>query len=155
MNSPFSRSATEVKRGGFETAKAGLLTPHSSRRFRIGGEAAPLHKVLRNSEPEMRRFELWRAILPFFIAIALGAAFIDQGQAAGGSTFFVAATDGYGVEDCLGEGGECGHVVADAWCEAHGHGAAISFGLAEDVTNAIPVSAAGRSAAPYVIRCGD
>jgi hypothetical protein len=73
-----------------------------------------------------------------------------------GHAFIIAATDGYGVEDCLAEGGECGRVVADAWCEAHGHGAAISFGLADDVTGAIAVSAAAEKPhGPYIIRCGD
>jgi hypothetical protein len=103
----------------------------------------------------MRRFDLWPAILPFFIAVALGVGSTGQGQAAEGNTFIIAATEGYGVEDCLAEGGECGRVVADAWCEAHGHGAAISFGLADDITNAIPVSVAGKSGAPYIVRCGD
>ena len=103
----------------------------------------------------MRRSELWPAILPFFVALALGIVAVNRGQAAEGNTFIIAGTDGYGVEDCLAEGGECGHVVADAWCEAHGHGAALSFGLAEDITNAIPVGAAGKIGAPYIVRCGD
>jgi hypothetical protein len=103
----------------------------------------------------MWRFDLLPAILPFLIAIGLGAGSISQGQAAEGNTFIIAAAEGYGVEDCLAEGGECGRVVADAWCEAHGHGAALSFGLADDVTSAIPASAGGKSGAPYFVRCGD
>jgi hypothetical protein len=103
----------------------------------------------------MRRSELWPAILPFFVALALGIAAVNRGQAAESNTFIIAATDGYGVEDCLAEGGECGHVVADAWCEAHGHGAALSFGLAEDITNAIPAGVAGKMGAPYIVKCGD
>jgi hypothetical protein len=103
----------------------------------------------------MRRSELWPAILPFFVALALGIAAVNRGQAAEGNTFIIAGTDGYGVEDCLAEGGECGHVVADAWCEAHGHGAALSFGLADDITNAIPAGAASKMGAPYIVRCGD
>jgi hypothetical protein len=102
----------------------------------------------------MRRFGLLPAILSFFIVFALGAGVISQAQAAQGNTFIIAGADGYGVEDCLREGGECGHVVADAWCEAHGHGAAISFGLAEDITNAIPAGGA-KSNAPYIVECGD
>jgi hypothetical protein len=112
-------------------------------------------KASRNPEPDMRRSELWSAILPFFVALALGIVAVNRGQAAEGNTFIIAATDGYGVEDCLAEGGECGHVVADAWCEAHGHGAALSFGLAEDITNAIPAGAAGKTGTPYIVRCGD
>jgi hypothetical protein len=103
----------------------------------------------------MRRSELWPAILPFFVALAFGIAAVNRGQAAEANTFIIAATDGYGVEDCLAEGGECGHVVADAWCEAHGHGAALSFGLAEDITGAVSASATGKMGTPYIVRCGD
>ena len=101
----------------------------------------------------MRRSELWPTILPFFVALALGIASVNRGRAAEGNTFIIAATDGYGVEDCLAEGGECGHVVADAWCEAHGHGGALSFGPAEDVTSAI--AGGGKAGAPYIVTCGD
>jgi hypothetical protein len=87
-----------------------------------------------------------------FVVAALPLGLVEQARSEEGSTFIIAASEGYGVEDCLAERGECGRVVADAWCEAHGHGAAISFGPAEDVTNAIPgePSTAG---APYVVSC--
>jgi hypothetical protein len=69
--------------------------------------------------------------------------------------FTVAASDGYGVEDCLGGEGDCGQVVADAWCEAHGHGAAVSFGKTDDVTGAIANhSAPNLPAGAYFITCG-
>lgn len=51
------------------------------------------------------------------------------------STFVIAAAPGYGVEDCLAQGGECGHVVADAWREASGHGKAVNFGRVNDEGN--------------------
>ncbi len=102
------------------------------------------------------RFGFWPAVLPFLFVIGFGASQMGQAQAATVHTFIIAANDGYGVEDCLGEGGECGRVVADAWCEAHGHGAAISFGVADDVTGAIAASAAAdKPHSPYIIRCGD
>lgn len=64
------------------------------------------------------------------------------------STYVIAAASGYGVEDCLGEGGECGQVVADAWCEAHGRGAAVKFGRSNSPADdaAFP---------PYFIICGN
>ena len=46
----------------------------------------------------------------------------------------IPASDGYGFDDCLSANKACGHVIADAWCEAHGMAAAVSFGRAEDVT---------------------
>ena len=53
--------------------------------------------------------------------------------------------------------GECGKIVADAWCESQGHRVAKTYGLAspEDFTGSTPrpaaVSAAER---PLVITCG-
>jgi hypothetical protein len=65
----------------------------------------------------------------------------------------VAANDGYGLEDCLAAGSQCGQVVADAWCEAHGHGHALAYGLRNLVDGRpTPVSATDE---PYVIKCGD
>jgi hypothetical protein len=65
----------------------------------------------------------------------------------------VKANDGYGLEDCLSEGGECGRVVADAWCEAHGHGHALAFGPRSALDDkATPVAAVDES---YFVRCGD
>jgi hypothetical protein len=106
----------------------------------------------------MRYFAFWPAILPYFLVATLSAggatrSYADDGA---GNSFLVVATDGYGVEDCLAEGGECGRVVADAWCEAHGHGAAISFGVADDVTGAIaPKTVSEKRPNPYIIRCHD
>lgn len=68
------------------------------------------------------------------------------------STFLIAAASGYGVEDCLGEEGECGKVVADAWCEAHGRGAALRFGRSE---NGYDASSQVADRARYFITCGD
>jgi hypothetical protein len=105
----------------------------------------------------MRRYASWPVILPYFLIVALSASYAARGQAAeAGNSFVVVTADGYGVEDCLAEGGECGRVVADAWCEAHGQGAAISFGRADDITGAIPTKiAAEKPRNPYIIRCGD
>ena len=57
-------------------------------------------------------------------------------------------------EDCLGEAGECGKAVADAWCESHGDGVAIKFGLAGDGGGAVSKAPPSPSR-PYFITCGD
>jgi hypothetical protein len=57
------------------------------------------------------------------------------------SSFIVSAADGYGVNDCIRTGADCAKIVADAWCEAHGRGAAKAYGPAEDITGAIQKSA--------------
>jgi len=82
------------------------------------------------------------------LLLALGVAKADTASANEGNTYVIAAASGYGVEDCLGEGGECGQVVADAWCEAHGRGAAVKFGRSDS-----PLDGAG--AKPYFITCGN
>ena len=84
------------------------------------------------------------AVLSIFVGLVVLAGQVG-GRAEGAHSFVVAANDGYGVQDCLGEGGDCGRVVADAWCEAHGHGAALAFGRAHDVADA----------ESYVVTCGD
>lgn len=94
----------------------------------------------------------------FILSAALCAAPMDSGGAGEAHSFIIAANDGYGIQDCLGEGGECGRVVADAWCEAHGHGAAVAFGRAnpDDATGAIKVAATpAKGGEPYVVTCGD
>jgi hypothetical protein len=138
-------------------AKQSLLTPHSSRGFRIGGEAIPASRIPTESNLGMRRYAFWPEIVPYFMVVALSAGCASGGQAAeAGNSFVVVAADGYGVEDCLAEGEERGRVVADAWCEAHGHGLAISFGLVDDVTGAIATKVAAKKPRnPYIIRCGN
>jgi hypothetical protein len=89
------------------------------------------------------------------ICLTLLGALAGAGVASAGEThdYEVKANDGYGLEDCLSAGGECGRVVADAWCEAHGHGHALSFGLRSAIDErATPVAAVDES---YVVRCGD
>src|ERR1700686_2716985 len=104
----------------------------------------------------MRRRKIWLSISLLLFASALAFGRFDRARAAEGSTFIIAATDGYGVEDCLAERGECGRVVADAWCEAHGQGHARSYGLSDDVTGAIATSARPvKSQGAYFITCGD
>jgi hypothetical protein len=74
---------------------------------------------------------------------------VDQNSSFQAETFFIAAGKGYGVEDCLTEGGECGKAVANTLCEAFGGGAAIRFGKSEDART--------ESAAPerYFTTCDD
>ena len=100
----------------------------------------------------MRRFASWPASLCVLSTLFAPPATAGSAES---SLFIIAASDGYGVEDCLGGQGECGQVVADAWCEAHGHGAAVSFGKTDDVTGAIADHSASKlPAGAYFITCG-
>ena len=70
------------------------------------------------------------------------------------ASFLIPASDGYGVADCLTGGNECGRIVANAWCEAHGFSRAETYGLAiEDVTGSTEPTLSSRSARPISITC--
>jgi hypothetical protein len=104
----------------------------------------------------MRRLTFWPAVLPFLAAIAIAGAQSAPGWAGEPRSFILAASEGYGVQDCLGGEGDCGQVVADAWCEAHGRGPALSFGKTDDVTGSIAVSTAPKGpGGAYFITCGE
>jgi hypothetical protein len=48
------------------------------------------------------------------------------------TSFVLTANDTYGVEDCLLSKQDCGQIVADGWCEAHGVGKAVNFGVQKE-----------------------
>jgi hypothetical protein len=90
--------------------------------------------------------------LILLLALAIGKMSITY--ASEPSTFLIAAASGYGVEDCLGEGGECGQAVVDAWCELQGRGAALKYGRSEgnaDLTS----NATSPNPRSYFITCGN
>jgi hypothetical protein len=92
-------------------------------------------------------------VLPLLVAGLADAVAATAARAEASHDYVIASNDGYGLADCLVEGGECGQVVADAWCEAHGHAHALSFGSASAANGrSTRVSTADE---PYVIRCGD
>ena len=92
-------------------------------------------------------------VLPTLFAALCIANVSGSARAADSHDYEIAANDGYGLEDCLAAGSDCGQVVADAWCEAHGHGHALAYGLRSAITGRpTPVSAVDE---PYVIKCGD
>ncbi len=123
--------------------------------------SVPFHRVhdLPFPSRSMRHFRYRSAALSIFVGLVVCVGEIGGGRAGEAHSFLIAANDGYGVQDCLGEGGECGRVVADAWCEAHGHGAALAFGRADDGAGAIriaaPAATPANDAGPYVVTCGD
>ena len=79
-----------------------------------------------------------RIILPLMAGLVLAAlAGRGQVQAAQRNSFIINDNEGYGITECLTNGTACGRVVADAWCEAHGHGQSVAFGRADDVTGAV------------------
>jgi hypothetical protein len=93
----------------------------------------------------MRNLAPLSALLAFAAFCALGFGLSQAASAGQTRAFAIAANDGYGLQDCLGEGGECGRAVADAWCAAEGRGAALSFGRAKGAT----------TEPAYLVTCGD
>lgn len=98
-----------------------------------------------------KRAIIW-AGLP--IVVCLVGATPQLASAEGGYLYAIAANDGYGLQECLAGGTDCGQVVADAWCEAHGLGHALRFGAQSSFSGARPTHVASTDE-PYVIRCGD
>ena len=102
--------------------------------------------------------------LPLLGALVAVSASRVPSQAATSHMLVIPASDGYGFDDCLSGGKVCGQVIADAWCEAHGMAASISFGRAEDVTASIKDAPAGGSGASksavvaqdaFIVNCRD
>lgn len=72
------------------------------------------------------------------------------------TTFVVPADDGYGMDDCLGEGKACAKLVADSWCQVKGMSVAVRFerASAEDITASLTSKVAvNPSQNAYLITC--
>ena len=93
--------------------------------------------------------------------LALGAAALlafssasASAQAPARGVYFVPA-GGYSVDECLARSAECGRVVANAWCEANGHGKARAYGSASDITFSAGVEVKAPPRNTIVIACAD
>ena len=94
------------------------------------------------------RRKLFRLVLFSLSAILAALALELPSRADGSRTLIIPSNDGYGFEECLKTGAECGLIVADAWCKAHGLGAPKSFGPeTEGAADSAPVS--------YHVICGE
>ena len=99
-----------------------------------------------------------RAFASLLAGIWIGVGFCAaRAEARAGAAYVIADQEGYGLTECLTHKADCGKIVADSWCAAHGHGAARAFGRADDVTASIDVSAARASIDPdaAVVACVD
>ena len=100
-----------------------------------------------------------RAFFAIFVILAvINAASLPQAAAEEQiRNFLIPADAGYGMDDCLGEGGLCGKIVADSWCQANGlkmslHVEAID---ATDITGSLstPTSQPTAKAPAYIVSC--
>jgi hypothetical protein len=94
------------------------------------------------------RRKLFRLVLFVLSGILAAIAFAIPSRAEESRTLIIPPNDGYGFEECLKAGSQCGLVVADAWCKAHGFGASKSFE---------PEDTGAADAAPgsFLVTCGD
>jgi len=101
-----------------------------------------------------------RIVLVSAACLGLGLVFIPKAELAQESAkaseetheFVIAGADGYGTDECLQQGAQCGHLVADIWCESKGFARSLSFrpASAEDFTG----STGSRPPKPaFVITC--
>jgi hypothetical protein len=71
-------------------------------------------------------------------------------------TLIIPPNDGYGFEECLKPGSQCGLVVADAWCKAHGFAGSNGFGPANEATGAMDeASRSNIEPGSFHVTCGD
>jgi hypothetical protein len=121
--------------------------------------AAAFHREAKTMLLQVTKFEQspWlRLLLPLLAGLLVAAAYQGASRAAPArdAVYLISDSEGYGLVDCIAQKRECGKIVADGWCEAHGHGPATAFGAAEDVTGAIAASpSAPRSAA--MVSCSE
>lgn len=92
------------------------------------------------------------ALLPLLMAVVFSAGPVSSARAGEPHVYSIVGDDGYGLTDCLAAGGDCGKIVADAFCEAHGNGAAIAFGPMESLGSIHKISTASEG---YYVSCAD
>ncbi|MBX9761158.1 MAG: hypothetical protein K2Y29_20440 [Beijerinckiaceae bacterium] len=109
--------------------------------------------------PSLKRLDA--APLPLLLALgaALAAAALAGPAAAQGAGLprgvYVIPAGGYGVDECVAKSAECGRVVANAWCEANGHGKVKAFGSASDITFSAGAAVKAPPRDSIVIACAD
>ena len=72
--------------------------------------------------------------------------------------FVVPADDGYGMDDCLAEGGPCAKLIADSWCQVNGMKASVSYSAADmtDITATLSKKVSAKQAVPsYIVTCAE
>ncbi|GGK37224.1 hypothetical protein [Salinarimonas ramus] len=88
----------------------------------------------------MRRVVALTAFLALGAALSLSFMLVPtEASRAASETgdFVIPAADGYGATRCLERGEECGAIVAQSWCNAHGFSRAVRFGAGEEGALAI------------------
>ncbi len=99
-----------------------------------------------------------RILAPLLGGLVLAAAYqgaVRAAPEAQRAVYVISDHDGYGLIDCISQKRECGKIVADSWCEAHGHGSALSFGGVEDLTAAIDANQPAPKTEGAIVSCAE
>ena len=81
--------------------------------------------------------KLFRPALFFLGGILAAFALKLPAKAEESRMLIIPPNDGYGFEECLKGRSQCGLVVADAWCKAHGFAGSNGFGPADEAAGTI------------------
>lgn len=99
---------------------------------------------------------IWpRIVAPLLAGLLASAAYNNSAQAGSPGIYVISDNEGYGVVECITKNRDCGRIVADSWCEAHGHGPAKAFGNADDVTASIGPSTPRPAQGAAIVACAD
>ena len=93
----------------------------------------------------------------FFLAFTLPASLAGAANPAV-RDFIVPADDGYGMDECMAEGGPCAKLIADSWCQVNGMKTSLHYVAAEasDVTASLSKKITDRLPTPsYIVTCSD
>jgi hypothetical protein len=95
--------------------------------------------------------------VPFFLGGILAARALNISAGVDESRILIIPpNDGYGFEECLKPGSQCGLVVADAWCKAHGFARANGFGPADEAAGSMDeASRSSMEPGSFHVTCGD
>jgi hypothetical protein len=102
-----------------------------------------------------------RILAPLLAGLLFTAVWHTSSQAAPARVnridYVISDHDGYGLVECITQQKDCGKILADSWCESHGHGQALAFGRADDMTGSVPTNSSrqhpGSEAA--LVTCGE
>jgi hypothetical protein len=100
--------------------------------------------------------KLLRLVLFLLGGILAALALKMTATAAESRTLIIPPNDGYGFEECLKPGSQCGLVVADAWCKAHGFAGSNGFGPADETAGTMDeASRSSMEPGSFHVTCGD
>ena len=95
--------------------------------------------------------------LAFCLVVAGSAVAAEEAGTLNAYAIEIARDAGAGSRDCAGPHPDCIRVVADAWCEAHGHGPLRMVAPRPEMTASLAPSArdASRKARTFTVVCGE